>query len=79
MPVSFLLLSLLALVYSSIEIVRLVNNRMLGFVPDCVLTTNYPRRQELELNPLGKKISTTLREVLIVVCAYLMLIILIQL
>jgi protein-S-isoprenylcysteine O-methyltransferase Ste14 len=38
----------LALVYVSLEVIRIVNSWMLGFVPDCVLLSDFPRCQELE-------------------------------
>ena len=38
----------LALVYASVEIIRVVNEWMLGFVPDCVILEDFPRCQELE-------------------------------
>lgn len=37
-----------ALAYASIEVVRIVNAWMLGFIPDCVLLSDFPRCQELE-------------------------------
>jgi protein-S-isoprenylcysteine O-methyltransferase Ste14 len=38
----------LALVYVSLEVIRIVNSWMLGFVPDCVLLSDFPRCQELK-------------------------------
>jgi protein-S-isoprenylcysteine O-methyltransferase Ste14 len=38
----------LALVYVSLEVIRIVNSWLLGFVPDCVLLSDFPRCQELE-------------------------------
>jgi len=37
-----------ALAYASIEVVRIVNAWILGFIPDCVLLLDFPRCQELE-------------------------------
>jgi hypothetical protein len=37
------------LAYASIEVVRIVNAWMLGFIPDCVLLSDFPRCQELEV------------------------------
>ncbi|MEM2018447.1 MAG: isoprenylcysteine carboxylmethyltransferase family protein [Zestosphaera sp.] len=38
----------LTLVYASIEVIKVVNNWMLGFIPDCILLSDFPRCQELE-------------------------------
>ncbi|QOR94467.1 DUF1295 domain-containing protein [Thermosphaera chiliense] len=38
----------IALAYASIEVIRIVNLWMLGFIPDCVLLSDFPRCQELE-------------------------------
>lgn len=46
--VGFSVLFSLALVYVSLEVIRIVNSWMLGFVPDCVLLSDFPRCQELE-------------------------------
>jgi len=46
--VGFSVLFSLALVYVSLEVIRIVNSWLLGFVPDCVLLSDFPRCQELE-------------------------------
>lgn len=44
----FSVLFSLALAYASVEIIRVINGWMLGFVPDCAILEDFPRCQELE-------------------------------
>ncbi len=46
--ISFSVLFALAIVYASMELIRLVNSWMLGLVPDCVLLSEFPRCVEIE-------------------------------
>ncbi len=46
--IGFSTLFSLALVYASLEVIRMVNSWLLGFIPDCVLLSDFPRCQELE-------------------------------
>ncbi len=46
--IGFSTLFSLALVYASLDVIRIVNSWLLGFIPDCVLLSDFPRCQELE-------------------------------
>lgn len=48
MSVGFSALFSLTIVYASMEIIKIINELMLGFIPDCVLLSDFPRCQELE-------------------------------
>ncbi|MEM2022016.1 MAG: DUF1295 domain-containing protein [Zestosphaera sp.] len=46
--IGFSVLFALAIVYTSIELIRVINTWMLGLVPDCVLISEFPRCEEIE-------------------------------